>query len=518
MLPRAALTCIFGNFVDILQVSAELLGRLESGVPDGAFVGDALLPVLPFFKMYTLFVKNFSASLQCIDAERRGSERCERILAAGEASGERQFAGLSLQAQLLAVVQRVPRYRMLLAVLLKHTPPTHADYAHVRAAHAAVEAIAVQINETVREHEHTLHVLELQRMLANLPEPLVAPGRRLVLHGTLRKTCRRAVLPRHVFLFSDCIMYARMHDDARAVQRPACGVDTLVFRRKLPLHEVTVMCYDDVARHDAQRFDLRTSACSFALFAPSRDARDAWVRAIRETQAEHFSALRSLCRSVPPAEVSGEAGAIPRLDDYVAPVWVPDSMARRCAQCGGAFGVWRWRHHCRICGCVVCAACSTHRFAIPHVLGDGAARACDACFETTFGGARTPHPVLESRHVGHVPASAPATPTTPSRPVLVNVEDVPRRRRAPSEPERSQRHRRWSILSLPSMSQLNAMTPASSDVVVTARADEPHTPERSALPESPTPARPLLAPSPRAPHAAASLHSVLAQGLNRYPD
>lgn len=47
------------------------------------------------------------------------------------------------------------------------------------------------------------------------------------------------------------------------------------------------------------------------------------------------------------------------LEDYNAPVWVPDSRADRCICCAEGFGIWRRKHHCRLCGQVVCWACST---------------------------------------------------------------------------------------------------------------------------------------------------------------
>lgn len=55
-------------------------------------------------------------------------------------------------------------------------------------------------------------------------------------------------------------------------------------------------------------------------------------------------------------------------EDYSAPIWVPDNRTAKCMRCGDAFALWRRRHHCRLCGDVVCWACSTKvsifRFAI----------------------------------------------------------------------------------------------------------------------------------------------------------
>lgn len=46
-------------------------------------------------------------------------------------------------------------------------------------------------------------------------------------------------------------------------------------------------------------------------------------------------------------------------EDYSAPIWVPDNRTSKCMRCGEMFALWRRRHHCRLCGDVVCWACST---------------------------------------------------------------------------------------------------------------------------------------------------------------
>lgn len=38
--------------------------------------------------------------------------------------------------------------------------------------------------------------------------------------------------------------------------------------------------------------------------------------------------------------------------------WIPDALAPKCPDCGGNFSVSKRRHHCRLCGGVVCKQCS----------------------------------------------------------------------------------------------------------------------------------------------------------------
>lgn len=132
-----------------------------------------------------------------------------------------------------------------------------------------------------------------------------------------------------------------------------------------------------------------------------------------------------------PIEYSSELVEFPVAENYCAPVWVPDSKAERCMRCSGGFSVWRRRHHCRLCGIVVCWACSmnvsisylclsfdcqpTHsfrsqNFIIPSLHGqDRLARSCDSCHETVFGEGAS----LITRMLNISTADQSSTGTTP---------------------------------------------------------------------------------------------------------
>lgn len=62
------------------------------------------------------------------------------------------------------------------------------------------------------------------------------------------------------------------------------------------------------------------------------------------------------------------------------PPWVPDEHAPRCMSCESAFTVVRRRHHCRNCGKVFCARCSSNFVPLPRFGHVKPVRVCNRCF------------------------------------------------------------------------------------------------------------------------------------------
>ena len=77
-------------------------------------VGTNLSPILPFLKCYSLFVGNFANAQARLQEEDKHNEAWREFCAEKRSLGVGN--GLSLSAMLLCIVQRIPRYRLLLAV------------------------------------------------------------------------------------------------------------------------------------------------------------------------------------------------------------------------------------------------------------------------------------------------------------------------------------------------------------------------------------------------------------------
>lgn len=62
------------------------------------------------------------------------------------------------------------------------------------------------------------------------------------------------------------------------------------------------------------------------------------------------------------------------------PIWIPDVEAPKCMSCGANFTVVKRRHHCRNCGKVFCAKCSSNSVPLPKFGHVKPVRVCNKCF------------------------------------------------------------------------------------------------------------------------------------------
>ena len=72
---------------------------------------------------------------------------------------------IPLEGFLLTPVQKICKYHLQLAELLKYTAPDHPDYPHVRSAVEAMKKIAKLVNERKRKMESIETLAEWQMLV-----------------------------------------------------------------------------------------------------------------------------------------------------------------------------------------------------------------------------------------------------------------------------------------------------------------------------------------------------------------
>ncbi|KAF9583543.1 hypothetical protein BGW38_009217 [Lunasporangiospora selenospora] len=487
-------------------------------------VGDIFKTMAPYLKTYSNFVMTHSTSLAHINECMSRNDRFAEFIRTTERRPE--CKSLSFQSHLLLPVQRIPRYKLLIESLLKHTPADHPDHRHLQEALQRMDHTASVINEKIRHHEMSAKMVELQSKITGMPDRLVVAGREFIRRGLVQKICRRNIQPRVLLLFTDCLIWTSPG------MNPLDDKDTMGFHRKNPLEHLTVImdgvdmgpmstsisgastmnnshsatgatsnlsstptgASDPPSRY---MFHIMSSEKSSAVYVEDAKERQAWVDAIRKATQEHIARKRTL----KPAQKSISAGTAiaaglsgigglsrretgfwsypfggaaagnsnvgyggdskvnvnttddqvyrPRtsidsvvgvqggtgawtsganggasgadsssgaymgayggayregqngdgpgissrpnqpplrvVENFNAPVWIPDQNAARCMICSEDFSaLFRRKHHCRLCGKVVCRNCSTRRVLIKAADTEKPGRACDDCYFSMF--------------------------------------------------------------------------------------------------------------------------------------
>uniref|UniRef100_A0A0N4USG7 Pleckstrin homology domain-containing family F member 2 n=1 Tax=Enterobius vermicularis TaxID=51028 RepID=A0A0N4USG7_ENTVE len=162
---------------------------------------------------------------------------------------------------------------------------------------------------------------------------------------------RKKRKPRQFFLFNDILIYGNILISKKRYNK----------QHIIPLEEVQL---EDL-RDDGDLKNgwlIKTRTKSFAVYAATATEKKEWMLHIER------------CVS----DILTKGGKKPATEH--AAVWTPDNDAPICMACQKTqFSVLQRRHHCRACGNVVCAACSSHTH---HVSGVSkrSVRVCDRCF------------------------------------------------------------------------------------------------------------------------------------------
>eukprot|EP01133_Synstelium_polycarpum_P012286 gene12286-14403_t len=340
---------ICSNLADILLISIEMLNRLEEKLANWSAtqrIGDVFLTLIPFLKMYTNYTVGYDSVMTVVGECEKNSAFVSFIQKCTENPRTRK---LDLRSYLIQPVQRITRYHMLLDELLKHTEPTHPDYADLAKSLAEMKKVTSEANEAIKEYENRMKVMEIHKMFVGDAD-IVAAHRSFVYEGVLMKVCRKACKKRHVFLFSDMLVYGSS------------------IPPKLLLHEKIMLDHcriEDIPDGDTggsrsislngqlinNAFQICSNKKSFVVFADSPDAKMQWMIKLIET----IGALKEKKSTL-------KSDKITRSE---APVWVPDETTTNCPYCTEPFTLLNRRHHCRNCGSLVCGKCSDKKYKLP---------------------------------------------------------------------------------------------------------------------------------------------------------
>ncbi|XP_020782890.1 pleckstrin homology domain-containing family F member 2-like [Boleophthalmus pectinirostris] len=181
-------------------------------------------------------------------------------------------------------------------------------------------------------------------------KPLTLPGRVLVGEGRLLKQSRKKPQPKVFFLFNDVIVYGSILVNGRWYKK----------QKIIPLENIKLEDMEDTANLKNQWL-IQTPQKSFFVAAPTREEKRAWMEHIEQCKASLL-----------------QKGLTPTSEYAVS--WMPDSASDICLVCEAKFTHTNRRHHCRMCGILVCHKCSKDKAVIGHISATKKQKLCRHCY------------------------------------------------------------------------------------------------------------------------------------------
>lgn len=181
----------------------DLLGGIARPI---YLIGYVFCDIVPFLRIYTPYVALYPRLVGAFDAILKS--RSNKVLTRAVEEADLPMP----PAQLLAVpIQRVPRYRLLLRELLKHTDESHPDKPELSYALQAVSGVAGEIDAAIAAQRARATLLRLQEMFDESVR-LVTPSRRFLMRGTVRLLSSGGTSGEmlHLLLFNDLLLQARL--------------------------------------------------------------------------------------------------------------------------------------------------------------------------------------------------------------------------------------------------------------------------------------------------------------------
>eukprot|EP00808_Paulinella_micropora_P015437 g60253.t1 len=372
ILSKEEVDVLFRNVVSIQDLHQKFLKELEKTAkhfgPETK-LSPLFIDFSPYFKTYTFFVNRHDDAVSVLtDILQSKASQYSRFQKLERSATQHPYSkGLGLASLLITPVQRVPRYRLLLTEFQKATEESHADYMGISQALDLVSTVALHINQELHASANRQLFLSIQEELGlTAKQSLLTPSRRFIRKGKIMRVCRRAHKEFVFYLFSDLLLYA---------QPLANGWKNQV-HRKIPIDPASFAVKDledgSRGRRTIYRFQIQSSQKSFILYLPSQTEKLSWLQDIQLQIEGVKRAIATKCALAPHA---AQAVGLPQHQ----PVWAEDSSLTDCPLCQRSFTFFRRRHHCRKCGSLCCADCSTKRVFLDAVNPERV-RVCDTCY------------------------------------------------------------------------------------------------------------------------------------------
>eukprot|EP01117_Protostelium_nocturnum_P007968 TRINITY_DN2841_c0_g1_i8.p1 TRINITY_DN2841_c0_g1~~TRINITY_DN2841_c0_g1_i8.p1 ORF type:complete len:684 (+),score=240.26 TRINITY_DN2841_c0_g1_i8:14-2065(+) len=266
---------IFSNLPMIMGFNDQLLKELKSrgeSWTQETLVGDVFLRLTPFLKLYTEYSGNFNQSIEIL------GKTCSSF---GEwlESRKRESGSQPLDSLLIAPIQRIPRYNLLLKELIQHTKEDHADHSNLTASLALMSQVAEHVNNSTKTADNLKKMVMIDNMVQKSEGMDIVVPHRLFLKEdstvVLIKNLKNGTQKREtvtLILFSDAILIAQPR-----------LVGKMVIVALMSLYETMIMDVPESATATFL-FTLQSTNRSYTLGANRLTEKKDWLNAMNEAR------------------------------------------------------------------------------------------------------------------------------------------------------------------------------------------------------------------------------------------
>ncbi|KAF7213570.1 rho guanine nucleotide exchange factor 4 isoform X2 [Nothobranchius furzeri] len=286
MFTEEQLLTIFGNIEEIYRFQRKFLKGLEKKFnneqPHLSEIGCCFLEHQTDFQIYSEYCNNHPnaciqiSKLMKVNKYMFFFEAC-RLL--------QKMIDISLDGFLLTPVQKICKYPLQLAELLKYTNPQHRDYTDVEAALNAMKNVARLINERKRRLENIDKIARWQSSIEDWEgEDVLVKSSELIFSGELNKLSQPQTKSqqRMFFLFDHQMVYCK---------KDLLRRDILYYKGRMDMDQVEVTDVEDGKEKDfnisvKNALKLQFGEEVHLLCAKKLELKQRWLRAFADERKQ----------------------------------------------------------------------------------------------------------------------------------------------------------------------------------------------------------------------------------------
>eukprot|EP01094_Clydonella_sp_ATCC50884_P013095 TRINITY_DN23367_c0_g1_i1.p1 TRINITY_DN23367_c0_g1~~TRINITY_DN23367_c0_g1_i1.p1 ORF type:complete len:445 (-),score=75.27 TRINITY_DN23367_c0_g1_i1:97-1338(-) len=266
---KDTMSAIFSNITQLLAVNQEFLRNLENqSMP----LGDTLYQIGDYFRSYSFYCNRHAEGVAVLHGAVKRSKDMQAYFS--KVSPNRGLYGI--EDMLIKPVQRICKYPLLLRELLRYTPPAHPDRAKLESALEKIQSITKEINEKKRDVDSSRLLIEIDKVLVGDGFEVIAPTRRLVKRGTVKKHGKKTSKS-HLILFNDVLLVTSPKIGGKYDLKDVVDLSVALVNGEPDIKVRNAFELINVPRNKKHNFSVG-----------SAEERDEWIEALNSIINEHL--------------------------------------------------------------------------------------------------------------------------------------------------------------------------------------------------------------------------------------